>query len=97
MPSGPAADDEGGGSQTPTKAKVARTSKLSATGESVDNKNVKDLYQLPLAEKRELLYIMDPVEFNHEVTSRLDNEAVTDAWLASPSIVGLFCLNLFFG
>ena len=47
--------------------------------DNTDNRNIRHLYDLPLSEKRELLNIWDKVEFNHEITSRLSNEQVTDA------------------
>ena len=47
--------------------------------DGTDNRKIRHLYDLPLSEKRELLYIWDAVEFNHEITSRLSNEQVTDA------------------
>ena len=64
----------------PTKAgRTTRITKSQMGDGGADNRNVRHLYDLPLSEKRELLNIWDPVEFNHEITSRLNNEQVTDA------------------
>ena len=64
----------------PTKAgRTARATKSQGGDDGTDNRNIRHLYDLPLSEKRELLNIWDPVEFNHEITSRLSNEQVTDA------------------
>ena len=63
------------------------STKVQAGDDPTDNRNIRNLYDLPLSEKRELLYIWDAVEFNHEITSRLSNEQVTDACLLLRSSV----------
>ena len=64
-----------------------RVTKIQAGDDATDNRNIRNLYDLPLSEKRELLYIWDEVEFNHEITAKLSNEQITDACILLPSSV----------
>ena len=64
-----------------------RLTKTQAGDDATDNRNIRSLYDLPLSEKRELLYIWDDVEFNHEITAKLSNDQTTDACILLPSSV----------
>ena len=71
----------------PKAGRAPRSTKSQGGDDATDNRNIRNLYDLPLSEKRELLYIWDEVEFNHEITEKLNNDQITDACILLPSSV----------